>query len=574
MAQTEQKNQNVKKQFEELQSLLERAMALQTSMVLFEWDDETLAPKGAAEHTARVIGSLSEQYQEILASMRFKELLDVCLKAEKENAGVFDKVQSAILREAAEEQERLSCIPPEEYRAYAELTACATGIWTRAREKNDFASFAPVLKEIISYQKKFAAYRAKPGQKLYDVMLDTYEKGFNMEMLDPFFELMKGKIVPLLKESAERSKMVPDAFLSADYPEAAQAEAARFLAEYEGFDFDRGVLALSAHPFTTNLHNHDVRITTHYQKRIDSSIFSVLHETGHAIYEFGIRDDLTQTLVGQGTSMGMHECQSRFFENIVGRSHAFWKPIYGKVAQMFGSPLTETSLEDFLAAVNRTVRGLIRTEADELSYPLHVLVRYEIEKMLIEEDLEVEKLPQIWNDKYEEYLGVRPSTDREGVLQDIHWSQGSIGYFPSYALGNAFGAQIYHQMKKELPVEKLLEAGNLGEIREYLRKNIHQYGKLKDSRQILRDMTGEDFNPSYYVAYLEEKYGRPEKSSKAVDLFFLEFQRGMKIVFKRDFQIGVSQNFAERFGIHAICDTAGGKRVPDCMKIQIAQSGL
>ena len=287
MAQTEQKNQNVKKQFEELQSLLERAMALQTSMVLFEWDDETLAPKGAAEHTARVIGSLSEQYQEILASMRFKELLDACQKAEKENAGVFDEVQSAILREAAEEQERLSCIPPEEYRAYAELTARATGIWTRAREKNDFASFAPVLKEIISYQKKFAAYRAKPGQKLYDVMLDTYEKGFNMEMLDPFFELMKGKIVPLLKESAERSKTVPDAFLSADYPEAAQAEAARFLAEYEGFDFDRGVLALSAHPFTTNLHNHDVRITTHYQKRIDSSIFSVLHETGHAIYEFG-----------------------------------------------------------------------------------------------------------------------------------------------------------------------------------------------------------------------------------------------------------------------------------------------
>ena len=262
-----------KKQFEELQSLLERAMALQTSMVLFEWDDEALAPKGAVEHTARVIGSLSEQYQEILASMRFKELLDVCQKAEKENAGVFDEVQSAILREAAEEQERLSCIPPEEYRAYAELTARATGIWTRAREKNDFASFAPVLKEIISYQKKFATYRAKPGQKLYDVMLDTYEKGFNMEMLDPFFELMKGKIVPLLKESAERSKTVPDAFLSADYPEAAQAEAARFLAEYEGFDFDRGVLALSAHPFTTNLHNHDVRITTHYQKRIDSSIF-------------------------------------------------------------------------------------------------------------------------------------------------------------------------------------------------------------------------------------------------------------------------------------------------------------
>lgn len=501
----------VKQAFDELQTYLERAMALQTSMVLFEWDNETLAPKEAAGYTARVIGSLSEQYQEIMASEHFQELLNVCRHADEKEPGILNKVQAAIVREAAEEQERLACIPPEEYRAFTELTARATGIWTRARENNDFASFAPVLKEIIAYQKKFAAYRAKPGQKLYDVMLDTYEKGFNMELLDTFFVQIKEKIVPLLKKAALRSETVRDDFLAADYPEEAQEKAAHFLAEYEGFNFERGVLALSAHPFTTNLHNHDVRITTHYQKRIDSSIFSVLHETGHALYEFGIRDDLTQTLVGQGTSMGMHECQSRFFENIIGRSRAFWKPIYGEVAEMFGSPLTQTSLDEFLAAVNKTVPGRIRTEADELSYPLHVLVRYEIEKMLIEEDLAVEKLPEIWNDKYEEYLGVRPRNDREGVLQDIHWSQGSIGYFPSYALGNAFGAQIYHQMKEELPVEVLLEKGELEPIREYLRKKIHQYGKLKDSRQLLREITGEDFNASYYVAYLEEKYGQPEK---------------------------------------------------------------
>ena len=165
-------------------------------------------------------------------------------------------------------------------------------------------------------------------------------------------------------------------------------------------------------------------------------------------------------------------------------------------------------VEDFLAAVNRTVPGLIRTEADELSYPLHVLVRYEIEKMLIEEDLEVEKLPQIWNDKYEEYLGVRPSTDREGVLQDIHWSQGSFGYFPSYALGSAFGAQLYYHMKKEMDFEGLLERGEIGVIREYLRENVHRFGKLKTSREILKDTTGEDFNPKYYIQYLKEKYSR------------------------------------------------------------------
>ena len=506
MAQTEQKNQNVKKQFEELQSLLERAMALQTSMVLFEWDDETLAPKGAAEHTARVIGSLSEQYQEILASMRFKELLDVCLKAEKENAGVFDEVQSAILREAAEEQERLSCIPPEEYRAYAELTARATGIWTRAREKNDFASFAPVLKEIISYQKKFAAYRAKPGQKLYDVMLDTYEKGFNMEMLDPFFELMKGKIVPLLKESAERSKTVPDAFLSADYPEAAQAEAARFLAEYEGFDFDRGVLALSAHPFTTNLHNHDVRITTHYSDRVDSSLFSVIHEAGHGIYELGIGDELTQTLAGQGASMGMHESQSRFYENHVGRTREFWENLYPYL-QNEVPKYKEISLDTFLAALNKVKPGLIRLKADELTNTLHIIIRYEIEKEYFDGKLTVDTIEEAWNRKYQEYLGFTPKNHQEGILQDVHWASGCVGYFQGYALGDAYAAQFAHKLLADCPdaFEKLGK-GDSSVIGNWLKEHIHQYGQTYSAREMLKKATGEELNTGYYIEYLKEKY--------------------------------------------------------------------
>lgn len=329
-----------------------------------------------------------------------------------------------------------------------------------------------------------------------------------METLDAFFRELKEGIVPILKDAAERSRQVDDSFLSANYPIRAQEEAAHFMAEYVGFDFNRGVLAVSAHPFTTNLHNHDVRITTHYKKRIDSSLFSVIHESGHALYEFGIRDDLTQTPVGQGTSMGMHECQSRFFENILGRSRAFWEPIYGKIGEIFGEPLRSTPLDDFLAAVNKTIPGLIRTEADELSYALHVMVRYEIEKMMIEGQIEMEQLPEIWNQKYEEYLGVRPKNDAEGILQDIHWSQGSIGYFPSYALGSAFGAQLYHQMKKELPVEELLRQGKICVLREWLREKIHQYGKLKSSRELLREVTGEDFTPKYYIQYLQEKYGK------------------------------------------------------------------
>ena len=489
------------KTFEKLSGYLEKAMAIQASMVLFEWDNETLAPKEAAPLTSKVIGSLSAQYMEIMISEEVKELVDAC-----RNEQGLTEAEQAIVREAAEEIEKLQCIPPREYREFAELTSKSTRIWAEAKKEKNFKKFAPVLKDIVGYQKKFASYRAKDGEKLYNVMLDSYEKGFDMETLDRFFDELKENIVPMLHDAAERSKKVDDSFLTADYPEQAQEEAARFLAEYVGLDFGRGVLAVSAHPFTTNLHNHDVRITTHYGESIDSSIFSVIHETGHALYELGIRDDLTQTLVGQGASMGMHECQSRFFENIIGRNKAFWEPIFDTVADMFGTPLKSVSLDAFIAAVNKTVPGLIRTEADELSYALHVLVRYEIEKMMIEEDVEIDELPAIWNKKYEEYLGVSPKNDAEGILQDIHWSQGSFGYFPSYALGSAFGAQIYHTMKQEMDVEELLREGKLEAIRKYLREKIHQYGKLKDSRQILKDVTGEDFTPKYYIEYLREKY--------------------------------------------------------------------
>lgn len=490
--------------FEKLQNQLEKAMALQTAMVLFEWDNETAAPKEAAERTAVVIGSLSSQYLDIMTGENLKTALKECSGQMSE----MTEVEQAIVRETEEEVEKLERIPADEYRSFAELTARATGIWADAREKKDFSLFAPVLKEIVDYQKRFASYQAKEGQKLYDVMLDNYEKDFGMKELDEFFRVVKEGIVPLLKESAKRSEQIDDSFLSAGYTEEQQEKAARFLAEYVGFDFDRGILAVSAHPFTTNLHNKDVRITTHYLDRIDSSIYSVIHESGHAVYELGIRDDLTQTPAGQGASMGMHESQSRFFENIMGRNRNFWVPIYGNMQEIFGSPLKEVSLDDFLAAVNKTIPGLIRTEADELSYCLHVLVRYEIEKLMIEENAEIDSLPELWNDKYEEYLGIRPKDDGEGILQDIHWSQGSFGYFPSYALGNAFGAQLYHRMKQEMDFDGLLREGRADVIREYLREHIHQYGKLKTSRQLLKDATGEDFNPAYYVEYLTERYGK------------------------------------------------------------------
>ena len=499
----EQREERNKETYGMLKPCLERAMALQTALILFEWDNETLAPEEAGKYTARVQGALSEAYQEIMTGEKIKRLLEQCRK----ETGL-SEAERAIIREAQEEYDRLVRIPPKEYRAYQELVAESARVWAKAKEQQDFAAFAPVLKEIIFYQKRFAGYRAKDGQKLYDVMLDDYEKGFSMKKLDEFFGLLKEELVPFLKKVTQSRTEIRDDFLTGDYPEEKQRELAEFLAEYVGFDFKRGVLAQSAHPFTTNLHNHDVRLTTHYKKRVDSSLFSVIHEAGHGIYELGVADELTQTLAGQGASMGMHESQSRFFENMIGRNEAFWEPIYKKLQELFPKELGKVSREEFVRAVNKVQPGLIRTEADELTYSLHVLVRYELEKMLIEEDLNVEKLPELWADKYEEYLGVRPQNPAEGVLQDIHWAQGSFGYFPSYALGSAFAAQMLQFMKKSMDFEELLRKGEIEVIRHVLKRHIHRFGKMRDSRQLLRDMTGEDFEPRYYVEYLKEKYSR------------------------------------------------------------------
>ena len=339
------------------------------------------------------------------------------------------------------------------------------------------------------------------------MLLEDYEEGFTMKELDRFFDRMRKEIVPLLKEVRKKLDMIDSSAVFQEYDIEKQKEFSRFLAEYLGFDFTKGVLGESEHPFTDSLHNEDVRITNHYYPdNLESAIFSVIHETGHALYEGGNSDEVTMTPVQGGASCGMHESQSRMFENVIGRSRAFWEPIYGKLQETFPEQLENLPLEDFIRIINRVHPDLIRTEADELTYCLHIMVRYEMEKKMIEEECSVEDLPEMWNSLYEEYLGIRPETDTEGILQDVHWSFGGFGYFPSYALGNAFASQIYAQMEKDLEVEQLLKEGNLKPIREYLKEHIHQYGASRKTRRLLKDLTGEEFNPDYYVDYLKNKY--------------------------------------------------------------------
>ena len=451
------------------------------------------------------VGTLSGLYYGVMTGDELGGLLERCHKKE-------EKAPSEMMEKMAEEGEKerdlLICVPREEYEEFTRLTSSAGRVWAEAKEEDDFSKFAPVLEKIIDYRKKMAEYRKKDGRTLYDAMLDEFEESFPEEKLDEFFGAIREELVPFLEKIKKSGKKIDNSFLHGDFSKEQQEKLAKMMAEYIGFDFDKGVLSVSAHPFTTSFHNKDVRFTTHYDDWLDHSLFSVIHEGGHALYELGIDDSLTQTILGQGASMAMHESQSRFLENVIGRSEAFWEPVYGKVQELFPDQLGNVPLEDFVKAINRVEPGLIRTSADELTYSLHIMVRYDLEKALMKGEIKTEDLEQAWADKYEEYLGIRPENASSGVLQDIHWSQGSFGYFPSYALGSAFAAQIYEKMKEKIDVDGLLRARDVRTITEYLRENIHRFGKMKSSREILKDTTGEDFSPKYYIRYLKEKYSR------------------------------------------------------------------
>ena len=495
------------KLFEALTPYLDKSYALSSALTIFSWDNSTIAPKEAIENTSRAIGLLSVEYYGALVNEEVKRLLLQLTEPDNHKQLTFE--EQAIIRVLNKQYQQMAAIPPEEFQAYNALVSSAYPVWEQAKANNDYASYAPVLEQVIAYKKKFAAYTKKDGQSLYDVALDDYEEGFTVAILDEFFSKLRTALVPLVQKVNEKKDWIQTDFLQQDYDIEQQKSFCRFLAEYVGFDFNRGTFGESEHPFTTSLHNHDVRITNHfYQNRLDFAIFSVIHESGHALYEQGVADEISLTPIGCGTSMGMHESQSRFYENNLGRSLAFWTPIYAKLQQTFPTQLEQISLEQFYRAVNHAQSSLIRTEADELTYPFHIMIRYEIEKEIFSGDVSVHQLPALWNDKYKQYLGITPPTDTEGILQDMHWACGNFGYFPSYALGSAIAAQIYHHLAQVMPLETHLKEENLQPIRAYLQEHIHRFGMAKRTREMLQEMTGEDFCPDYYIAYLTEKYSK------------------------------------------------------------------
>lgn len=493
----------VRSVLERLEKILEEKRMVDTAISALHWDLETQAPKKGMELLSGVVGYLSSKSYELATGNETIDLIDKL----KQNIDGLDPVKGKIVEEVEKEIDKIKKIPSGEYARYNELTAKAQGVWAEAREKSNYSIFAEDLREIVAFQRKFIKYRGYEGHP-YNTLLDDYEPGMTVEKLDKFFGYLRGELVPFLKKIGEEGRQVRTDFLKREFPVDKQKELSESLATYIGFDFERGIISESAHPFTLNYDRNDVRLTTRYEKNyFPSSVFGTIHEGGHGLYEQGIGEDIAHTVLGTGTSMGIHESQSRYYENMLGRSKAFWVPLYEDMRSKFDS-LKDVDLEEFYRGINNTGASLIRVEADELTYSLHIMVRYEIEKMLIEGSIEVEDLPEIWNDKMEEYLGIRPSNDGEGVLQDVHWSCGLFGYFPSYALGNAYAAQIYKVMEGKMDIEDLLVNKNLKEIRNWLEENIHKYGKGKNPTELIMDISGEELNAGYFIEYLKEKYSK------------------------------------------------------------------
>ena len=490
---------------EKFRELVKKKNRIFANLELIQWDLETKTPIKSKPYLAELVGELSMQEYDLFTSDEFVNLVET-LNKEKNNLSEIEKKEIELSMEEIEKKKK---IPADEYEAYAKLTSINQGIWEEAKAKNDFSIVKDNLEKIFNYNKKFAEYRRKDEKNLYDVLLNDYEKGMDTEKLDIFFSELKKEIVPFLKKIQEKKKSLKEEDkLNDPVDEDIQMKFAKYLAAYVGFDFEKGLVETSEHPFTLNLNKNDVRLTTNNKRNIPfSTVFSIIHEAGHGIYEQQTADNLIDTLLGAGGSMGLHESQSRFMENIVGRNRAFWKPLYKK-AMGFYPFLKDIDFEEFIKQINKIEPELIRTEADELTYSLHIMIRYEIEKMIFAGKVSIDDLPKIWNQKMIEYLGIEPKNNSEGLMQDVHWYCGLIGYFPSYAIGNAYASQIYNTMKKDFDIEKALENQELNKITDWLGEKIHKYGKLKDTPEIIKEVTGEELNPKYYIDYLKEKYSK------------------------------------------------------------------
>lgn len=490
---------------EQFKVLDEKITHLATVSALVSWDQKVMAPKKGRMLFSKASSTLETEIFKLMVSEEMGAYLTELTSTHYENK--LDEVTSARIRQRKLIYDKYKTIPTDLYKEYSTLTAEAGQIWEEARANNDFNHYLPYLERIVEMKRKFAELYGYSGHP-YDALLDEFEPGLTVEKLDPIFSKLRRVSVELLQKIQDSPSKTPDEIFEMSYSVEKQKEFNQYILPIIGFDMEAGRLDETAHPFAQSMNTGDVRITTRYlEQNVRSAIFGTIHEAGHGIYEQNINQEYEGTVLRNGTSFGIHESQSRFLENMVGRSKEFWKYFFPTLQTYFPDQLNGVTLDEFYQAINTVKPSFIRVEADELTYNLHIMIRYEIEKGLIAGELKVKDLPIIWNKKMEEYLGITPETDREGVLQDVHWSFGGLGYFPSYTLGNLYAAQILNTIQQEMPeFHQNIESGKFNLINNWLKSKIHQYGSFVTPNELIVKVTGEELNAKYLADYLNTKY--------------------------------------------------------------------
>jgi len=469
---------------------------------LLGWDEQVNLPPRSFGGRAEQNALMSKIVHERLISDKIGNLIKECEKLDN-----LDLIDAAFVREAKRDYDQEVKLPTKLVEEISKTASLGHVKWVEARKKDDFSLFQPLLEKMIGLQIQVAE-KLDTHPDPYSTLIDLYEPGATYDWIAKIFSKSKqylNKIIKKLNTSTDK----PDfSILTQKWDVNKQWDFSIEVIKGLNYDFNKGRQDKSVHPFTTSLSSSDTRFTTRIDENFFSScIFGSIHECGHALYDMGFKKEIHDNILADGCSMGIHESQSRMWENMVGRSKEFWKYWYPKLEKSFPRNLKNISIEDFYRSINTVQPSLIRVEADEVTYGMHIILRFELERDIIEGNVNVSELPEIWNSKMEDLLGITPPNDADGVLQDIHWSGGAFGYFPTYFLGNLYGAQFYRKALKDHPsLPKEYEEGNFSNLLTFVRENIHQYGRIYQAKELITRVTGEDLNPDYFIEYLEKKF--------------------------------------------------------------------
>ncbi|CUI17037.1 putative Zn-dependent thermostable carboxypeptidase [Candidatus Protochlamydia naegleriophila] len=501
--------EKIQKDFQKLHQLGKHTRVLQGISSLLDWDQETYMPQGSSAIRAEQLKTMAGLIHREKTSKKFANALAklIDLRTGEVVAKDLTPQQTAAVKEWHRDYVQDTSLPAKFVEDFAKLTSQSIVVWRNAKKSNAFQQFAPFLDKIVSMNRKKAdllGYQEHP----YDALIDQFEPDMKTKEVDAVFSKLRDAISPLIKKMA--AQPVDDQFLFGKWDQSKQVAFSHKILEAMGYDADKGRVDFSSHPFSSSSHPTDSRITTRiHPNSLMSNIFVILHEGGHALYEMGLPQDSYGTPLGDARSLGVHESQSRWWETRIGLSKPFWKHFLPILKEIFKGQLDTITLDQFYRAINKVEPSFIRVEADEVTYPLHVILRFELEKALIEGSISVRDVPAAWNAKMEEYLGIRPENNAEGCLQDIHWAMGAFGYFPTYTLGNLYAAHLFEAFAKQYPDwEDRVAEGKLDFIKQWLHEKIYQHGRRYTTQELLKQATGHAFSADAYVQYLQSKYGK------------------------------------------------------------------